>query len=368
MSFELQVIQRRMLDAMLDKSLIEETLGLVAKYAETEVVQLISGGEESYILESHFYGIDPAFSALEADYWSINPRFSAIPSMGELRAVRDHEFLTQEEIDRSPAFQEFLRPAGVGNFAGLMLRNKPNSVVGVALAQSDALGRVSDLQARKLEQVGRVIEPLLRVASKISLTQADAALAASGPQPAAVVRRDRVVMRANAAFDELLSAGVLRLDRRGRLDLRSSKANNDFRVAVSAPMMTADSRFVVKRSGRGGPYICSLYPLPVEDVMLRRGEVVLLQLEAPLQPLRLDVRIASEVFGLTRAEGAVADLLFQGLDPNAIAHKRGTSISTVRTIIKSVMGKAECHRQAELVSKLTNFARRDGPMSFSDNN
>lgn len=363
MSSELQEIQRRMLDAMLDKSLIEDALGLVAKYAETEVVQLISGGEESYILESHFYGIDPIFSALEADYWSINPRFAAIPSMGELRVVRDHEFLTQEEMDRSPAFQEFLHPAGVGNFAGLMLRNRPHNIVGVALAQSDKLGRVSDLQTRRLEQVGQVIEPLLRVASKIHLTQADTALAASGRQPAAVIRRDRVVMRANTAFDKLLSTGALRLDSRRRLDLRSDKANRAFLSAVSAPLMTADSRFVVQGAGRGGPYICSLYPLPIEDVMLKRGNVVLLQLEAPLQPLRLDVRIVCEVFGLTQAEGSVADFLFQGLDANAIAKARGTSVSTVRTIIKSVMSKMECHRQAEIVSKLATFACRDAPVA-----
>ncbi len=360
MSLELVEIQRRMLDALLDKSLIEETLGLIAAYGETEVVQMISGGVDSYILESHFHGIDPAIRALEADYWQINPRFAAIPHMGELRAVRDHDIVTQEEIDRSPAFQELLNPGGIGNFAGLMLRNNPSTTIGIAFAQSDALGRVSDVQAQKLEQVGKVVEPLLRAVKKFSLAQADSALAMSGSNPAAVVRRDRVVLRVNPALDALLSAGTFKLDRRKRLDLGSDTSNRDFIAALKAPIVTSDSRFVVHDAQRRGQYICSLYPLPIEDEMLRRDQVVLLQLEAPLQPMQLDVKIVSEVFGLTAAEGAVAEMLFKGLHPNAIAENRGTSISTVRTMIKSLLGKTESHRQAELVSKLAAFSFRGG--------
>lgn len=359
MSVELQAIQRCVLDAMFDKDLLDDALELISAYAGTQAVQMISGGDESYILESHLYGVDQVFREKEQSYWSINPRFIAIPKMGEMRAVRDHDFISQEDMDKSPAYQELLYPADVGYFAGLMLRNSPTSIVGIALGQSREAGPISDIQARKLEVVGSAVKPLLELASKLSLVQADTALAASGTQPAAVVRRDRVVMRANAAFDELLSAGVMWLDGQQRLDFRSKQANRDFRGVVAASVITSDSRFILHNASGVGPFLCTLYPLPVEDLMLKRGEVMLLQLERPLQPLMLDEAIVASVFGLTPAETGVASMLFRGLDLNTIARDRGTSISTVRTIIKAVLNKTECHRQAELVSKLAPFGRRE---------
>ncbi|MFL5282677.1 MAG: helix-turn-helix transcriptional regulator [Rhodopila sp.] len=58
------------------------------------------------------------------------------------------------------------------------------------------------------------------------------------------------------------------------------------------------------------------------------------------------------MFDLTAAEARVARALASGEVVDAIAATDGTSPNTVRTHVRSVLGKTGCHRQADLVALL----------------
>jgi DNA-binding CsgD family transcriptional regulator len=58
---------------------------------------------------------------------------------------------------------------------------------------------------------------------------------------------------------------------------------------------------------------------------------------------------AAALLGLTGAEGEVVQLLSEGLDAEAIARSRGSTIATVRSQIGAVLAKAGLSRQVDLV-------------------
>jgi DNA-binding CsgD family transcriptional regulator len=58
------------------------------------------------------------------------------------------------------------------------------------------------------------------------------------------------------------------------------------------------------------------------------------------------------LLGLTGAEGEIAQLLCEGLDPATIARIRKSSIATVRTQIGAILAKSGLSRQIDLVSVL----------------
>jgi DNA-binding CsgD family transcriptional regulator len=58
------------------------------------------------------------------------------------------------------------------------------------------------------------------------------------------------------------------------------------------------------------------------------------------------------IFGLTLAEANIATALSEGKSVGEVAELNGTSLSTVRTHVKSILSKTGTNRQAELVSLL----------------
>jgi len=59
------------------------------------------------------------------------------------------------------------------------------------------------------------------------------------------------------------------------------------------------------------------------------------------------------LFALTDTECSICESLLEGLDAKEIAIERGVSLSTVRSQLTSIMLKARCRRQVELVSVLS---------------
>jgi DNA-binding CsgD family transcriptional regulator len=60
----------------------------------------------------------------------------------------------------------------------------------------------------------------------------------------------------------------------------------------------------------------------------------------------------ARLFGLTRAESAVAAALCAGMSLSQYAAAAGVSVLTARTHLKRVQAKTDTHSQAELVALL----------------
>ena len=80
---------------------------------------------------------------------------------------------------------------------------------------------------------------------------------------------------------------------------------------------------------------------------LRERRVFLRDPEAPIVAARL-----GDLFGLTRAESAVAAALGRGAAPDEIAADLGIGLATVRSHLKRILAKTGTHRQAEAAALL----------------
>ena len=110
------------------------------------------------------------------------------------------------------------------------------------------------------------------------------------------------------------------------------------------------------------PYmICSdsLFPAALRSTKLRTPGKNLVIIpnktvagEAIINNSRFTRRRNEQVFGLTHAEARLASALVQGLDLQEIARLHRVSVGTLRVQLKSVFGKTQTKRQAQLVALL----------------
>jgi DNA-binding CsgD family transcriptional regulator len=102
------------------------------------------------------------------------------------------------------------------------------------------------------------------------------------------------------------------------------------------------------------PLSITVAPLPADQVhALTRGAGVLVCVTDLEAGVALPEDRAREVFGLTPAEARVAALLFEGLEPKAVARRLECSINTVRIHMAHIFQKTETGGQADLARLMT---------------
>lgn len=173
-------------------------------------------------------------------------------------------------------------------------------------------------------------------------------------------------------------AGVIYLDRRGRITDASNRARDILRrsdglsdengaLCASTPEDHAELQRLLARAlppfggqGEGGTMIVNrtfesarlvLHMSPVEDreVEFRSRRVAALVLIVdPRRRERIDRSLVAATLGLTRTESEVAALLAGGMTPGDIAVATGRRESTVRWHLKHIFNKLGVSRQIEV--------------------
>lgn len=95
----------------------------------------------------------------------------------------------------------------------------------------------------------------------------------------------------------------------------------------------------------------NIYVLPVFDSYLISFQIVVAVADQQLPDADM-AQLLVTLFDLSHAEAQVANLLFNGHKPAAIAVARGVSVDTVRVQLKAIMAKAKCNSQLELVRRI----------------
>jgi DNA-binding CsgD family transcriptional regulator/PAS domain-containing protein len=140
------------------------------------------------------------------------------------------------------------------------------------------------------------------------------------------------------------------LDSARDIALRQAAALRRLDAAIAAVLAGGAERPLQIDRADGGVLHVIVAPMAV-DIDQRAGSKAkaILFISDPAQmPDRAGARIAA-LYGLTPAEAAVAEAIAAGAEPGKIAERRGTSIATVRTQLKSVMAKLGAARQSDVV-------------------
>ncbi|KJS37267.1 MAG: hypothetical protein VR74_09410 [Hyphomonas sp. BRH_c22] len=350
--------QNLLLEGISDPAALPFAMEYLTSFCDAPTAQIIFVGDGKNILQSTIVGThDPELFRLESQYWPINPRAKLLPDMPVGVIWREQDFITPEEIARDQAYQEFLIPAKVGHFAGVVLERDHRSFAALAVAQPYEHGPISDSRTETLNLVVDAARPVLDIAARMFGSRNEAIVSAFGASArVAILRKDGTLLDRSKAFESLLSAGIVRIDRFGQLDLMSDDANRQLAMAVRPPNGIIGGRFALSRLRPEDGYICIITPVTkTNDSANRSGEAILF-LEPIFQKRELDPGLLMEAFGFTEAECSIAERLFTGDNVKEIARFRHVAPSTVKTMLKSIMLKTESRRQAEVVTKLSRFA------------
>lgn len=272
--------------------------------------------------------------------------------------VTEAEIYTPEELLREPDYLGFYHPRGLGHAAGTGIF-LPSGDLGVFdIQRARAAGPIGPAGKAFLDGLRPHLGRAALMAARLELERirASVALLATIGLPAAVLTVSGRVVAANALLDAL----------QGQVIPRAFGCLGFHEPAADALLQAVLSR---KDPAAGGSSI----PLPALDerppavahVLPMRGMarelfanahtlVVVTPLTGGAAP---DADLLGGLFDLTPAEARVARGLAEGRTLDHIAAAAGTSLATVRTQLRHVMGKTGTSRQAEIVALLAGARR-----------
>jgi DNA-binding CsgD family transcriptional regulator/PAS domain-containing protein len=109
----------------------------------------------------------------------------------------------------------------------------------------------------------------------------------------------------------------------------------------------------VSRDGQRAPLHVLIAPLRTKTIHLDRDvPVAAIFISDPDHKTATNGALLVQLFGLTRAEARLAEILAGGESLREAADKLGVAQSTVRSQLKSIFGKTNTNRQSQLVSIL----------------
>ncbi|MFG6490506.1 helix-turn-helix transcriptional regulator [Roseateles sp. BYS78W] len=294
-------------------------------------------------------------------FWSVDPRRRLVDSLsvGEV-AVCQHHF-TERFVSRSEFFQDYLLPV-VGQrytwFTRPVLAG--NHDVLLAMMRADDRGAFHDddilRTQRMIPHLQRAVrlwietEPL-REAAEIGREAANAAgLALFG------LDESGRIVHVNSHAETMLREAQHLMRRGAILQAAHDGDAARLRETLADVAVTGLARRLAMTSRSGEPHSCflTIFALPAEAPLRSRlgtARVLVMARSPGLAVLPATEQLVS-LFGLTRAESAVALALARGRTPDEYAAEAGIGISTVRTHMRAVFDKTYTRRQADLVRLL----------------
>ena len=289
---------------------------------------------------THFAHLDPwtiaASAALEPD---------TVMNMADL--------VSDAEWERSTLFNEFFRPMGDDTYRSVSVCAENRWGRGnIAFHLGRSAGGFDPKALASLEDVAPHVGRLLGMRARLSALELEAKTSRKTldlmPQATLVVSATGKILQANQAGELLLKEGDIFRSRGGKLDALGSRAAellSSIRLACddSAPSSSA----ILLEKSNGGRVVVTTLPFQLAALTARTA-LLLIQDVLPADP-GIEKRLQS-IFSLTTAEAEIAKFIAHGWSPSEIAEQRQASLGTVRSQIKSLMGKLGCRRQSEVAA------------------
>ncbi|WP_207061636.1 helix-turn-helix transcriptional regulator [Motiliproteus sp. SC1-56] len=325
---------------------------------------VLSGEDQSTEVAAD-YGYDAEDRVLYQSPYGVENdiRYQYMHNLIPGQVFRDLEFVTDAQAYHDSKWIQFQREKH-GVFWCLCARVSPHNLWKdfIAINRLEAWGQHTDQEKIHLQlllpHLSRAVE-LHRTVSRLE-SRYGAVLAVLDKLLVGLVIFDqagRVIVSNTTAQAEADTTGAYRFTATGQLQLRHSPLQHRFEQLLAETLKTS------KQEGRseGGllPLPCPnksgtlLFELmPVRDDGFSDSDNIRGAALFVINPDRSEVADLlglSKIFELTEAETDIARSLVEGLALNEIAEVRHSSVSTVRTQLKSVFAKTGTRSQAGLV-------------------
>lgn len=306
----------------------------------------------------------PLIKPIVAEYFGrgapIDPREERVhPTLAE-GFVDDYTHFTQDEIDRSPFYQEFLRPVGFGWHAVACLGDGPSEVV-LSLKRRWSRGA---FQAHELEAMDKVL-PHLRAAAgaarqawTMALDDQLATMARFGHGGILLDQRGRVV-RIGAGI--ALGDGLTIVSGLPKAAYHADQAPLDLAIAVATAKavpskLPAPPAVALHRPSGKRPLVVRALPLDSAKRSLLAPAIALMMVTDLAETRPPASEVLRTVFGLTPKEAELAIRLAAGDTVEQAAEALEISPAHARQRLKILFDKTDTRRQSELLTVLSRLA------------
>jgi DNA-binding CsgD family transcriptional regulator len=358
----LTALIERVYDAVLEDDGWTGLVGELVKAFHGTQAALLSQDDRSGMarVQAHTVAVpEKTLRDYETYYAPRSPLFHYFKSVPLGRPYTDADYPDQALYRRSEIYNDLYRPLNAEHLLGVDLERRTGLSTYLIIRRGGDAGFFSAAETRRLAGLNRHLARALRLGRLVEGAgrTAGALEGLLAAQPAAVLLTDAVgrVAYLNPRAERLIRRGDgLRLTQ-GRLRCERPADGDalDHLIAAASGAPPADHSGVLPVHRRS----CA-EPLMVEVLALPAG------LGATAGPRLAMLRIADRearaprpetiaaMFGLTPAEAAVTAALCRGESLAGHAARSGTSLHTVRTLLRNAMAKTDTHRQAELVSRV----------------
>lgn len=289
-----------------------------------------------------------------------------VAAMPNGRAVTLQHLMTEQEFERTPLYNEVVRPAN-GFYHLAMRREEAGTCTMLSLCRPR---RKVDFSADDVISAQSLIPALamgVQLQARLQIAEGRCAALAG-----ALDRLDDGVILTDAAARPMfLNARAAQIVADGDgLDVTTAQvatattiATQRLRAAVAdvaAGAAITSSQLRIERPSQRPPLLLTILPMAQLGAVLPgvgapRVAIFITETDAPLA---IDHAAVREIFHLTARECDVAARLAGGLDLDETAAELGIGRGTVRSHLTQIYEKTGTHSQAALVALLARFTRR----------
>ncbi len=343
-----------------------DACNVIAENFALRMVHIIGVDKRDGRLEFSWQSLNREHQGWELDYYAYyhgrNPRLGPAMALQGDEWFHDRELFDDRFVAGDEFFQEFALPLDARNLSGTKLLDDERHAVLLGVMRAQHAPPLSTTEMAALSRLRRhlvsAMETYTSIHERADRINAGDAILACVPMPVLSIDDARRVRFMNDAAGQLVEQGgavtvqsrVLHLSRPHddkALGLELLRLN-----ARSADTLPRSRRFVMRIGRRDTPDDWVLVGLRIHPEssmqVFGNGPRTILMLHSLQRGVPVDPFVIGHLFGLTPAESDVATAIAQGETPEAIGERRGVSLSTVRTQIRSVYEKLDVSRQTEL--------------------
>lgn len=338
-----------------------------------ERLSQVMSGEAATIHHAHLGSLESSFSALWnldlsfippylSYYCHRNLWFTTRPAIIQQGSVNAGEELCPDDIMlRGEFHNDFLIPMGVSRcVAATVLRDGHNSTNLTVFKPSRGAEPFSDEECALLRQLMPHFQRALQLHNRIQGLEHKGAAAADAlehmPIALLMLSAEGKVLQINEAAAAILAGqSALRVTSRGlvaEIPSENQQLQRLIRGAISTGKgsgLEAGGSVLISRILKRDLHVL-VAPLRTRAVRIGKDvPVAAVFVSDPERQATSEVQVFAQLFGLTRAEARLAEILAAGCSSKEASEELGVAESTVKSQLKSIFAKSGTSRQAELV-------------------
>ena len=295
------------------------------------------------------------FSTSPLRFQNVRPQrhFERAPSS----FMRDIDLMSEEELASDPIYNEFLRPRGLGWTVGDMFQEPSGHMVIFDIIRTTAAGPFETHDVDRLNALRPHLARAATMSSRLAFERINAAVEALELTglPAAIIGLGGKVLAANSLLQDFDPQITITAYDRLRFDY--SGAGDKFeRALLQQPVDPSHGcSFAIPQSDDSPPAVVHLVPVlgNARDIFVHAQFVLVV---TPVDRSRVPTAETIQgLFDLSPAEARIARSLSMGSTVTQTARAFSVSAETVRSHVKSILGKSGMTRQTDFVAAVASI-------------